>query len=100
MTGDVCQAQEGRGPLLNVDFSALSLQKAFSALADPAERKRRLSPRGRVDLASPGLRERKSFQHPSPVAVLLPQSKATAVPPLLPPGLRVWDSRDGELSFL
>ncbi|CAN8185114.1 unnamed protein product [Coccothraustes coccothraustes] len=84
LTGNVCQAQEGRSPLLNVDFSAPSLQKAFGALADSAERKKRLSPRGRMDLASPGPREGKVSNIPSPVAVLLPQSNPTAVPPLLP----------------
>lgn len=39
LTGSVCQAQEGRSPPLIVDFSAPSLQKAFSALANqPSER--------------------------------------------------------------
>lgn len=53
-----------------------SLQRACKS----AERKRQLGPRGRMDLASQGLREGKA----SPVAALLPQGKPRAVPPLLP----------------
>lgn len=97
----MCQAQEGRRPLLNVDFSALSLQKAFNALADSAERKRRLGPRGRVDLASPGLGEGKASNIHHLWLCCSEQSHGSATPAArLPPGLRVWDSRDREVSCL
>lgn len=117
LPGNLCQAPEGPGPLLNIDFFLLLLfffsrslpPKSLQTRIRPSE-KRQITPGGETILGLRSIRRRKAFRIRftcgcagcwcvSEHAALQLQSKPMPVPPLLPgrlSGLRFLDRKERE----